>query len=51
MERRGKSTTSGGGGGLGALAILGIGALVGAGIAYVANKLTEDEPSTTAGGT
>ena len=38
MERREKSS-----GGLGALAILGIGALVGAGIAYFANKISEEE--------
>ena len=43
MERREKSS----GGGLGALAILGIGALVGAGIAYFANKISEEESSQT----
>ena len=42
MERRNRDRGSSGGGGLGTVIALGIGALVGAGIAYVANKLSEE---------
>ena len=42
MDRRDRKEESGGGGGFGALIGLAIGALAGAGIAYLAGKISEE---------